>query len=104
MPGTDADLTTKALFEIARQFPIDQIACTLLDREADHNPQPVSLGGIEKRARRHRMWNPNSVDAKSRHLGKIALYQLIICILAAALVRPERAVGDAAHEEGLAVN
>jgi len=53
---------------------------------------------------RHRMWNPNGVDTKSRHLGKIALYQLIICILAAALVRPECAIGDAAHEEGLAVS
>ena len=57
---------------------------------------------IEKRARRDRVRDPHGIEAERRDLGEIALDQPIVGILAAGLVRCERAVGDAAHKEGFA--
>src|SRR5260370_21853283 len=102
MAGANPDLGAKAGFEIAGHLPVDQISGILLGREADHDPQPMLRGYIEKRARRDRVRYANGIEAERRHLGEIALDQPIVGIFAAGLVRPERAIGDAAHKERLA--
>src|SRR5262252_921602 len=56
---------------------------------------------IEKRARRHRVRNSNSIDTKRGHLREIALYQLFVGIFAVCLVRPEGAVSNATNKERL---
>src|SRR5215813_11053548 len=100
MVGTQADLGAKAAYEIPRQIPVDKMAGTLLGREAYHHPQPVRCRDVEKRARRHRVRNSNSIDAQRGHLREIAINELIVGKLAAGLVRPERTIGDATNKEG----
>src|SRR5215831_14449910 len=58
---------------------------------------------VEKRARWHRVRDPNGIDSERGHLREIALYQPVVGIFVTSRVRPERAISYAARKEGLAV-
>jgi len=103
MAGAQADLGAKAGYEITGQIPVYKVAGALLGGEAHHNPQSVFRRDVEKRARRHRVRDPNGIDSERGHLGEITLYRPVIGILVTRLVWPERAISNATHKEGLAV-
>src|SRR5215472_6561868 len=58
---------------------------------------------VEKRARWHRVRDPNGIDSERGHLREIALYQPVVGIFVTSRVRPERAISYAARKKGLAV-
>src|SRR5215467_419092 len=104
MAGAQADLGTKAGYEIFRQIPVYKMAGALLGGEAHDNPKSVLRRDVEKRARRHRMRDPNGIDSERGHLGEITLNQPIVGIFATSRIRTEGAVSNAAHKERLTVH
>jgi hypothetical protein len=111
MAGAHAGLLAHPPLDLAGVLSVNEKADVLLGRQADHDPKPVALRGVEKRARRNGMRDPHAVQAACRDLCEVALDDLEVPVLLAVRVRPERPVRNApdvklliAREHELATN
>ncbi len=96
--GTAADRRADPLLDGVAPRGLVQEGHVLLPGKADHDPQPVSLGRIEKPARRHRV-GAERVEAVGGDGYEIALDLVAGAVLVPVCVRPEGPVRGPAHQQ-----
>ena len=82
-------------------LPVDQETQILFRRESHHHPQAVPRRRVEQGGWGHGVRNADRVEARGRHLRKVAIDDIRLVVFAPAGVRAKRPVGDAADEECL---
>ena len=98
MAGTAADRRADPLLDGVAPRGLVQEGHVLLPGKADHDPQPVSLGRIEKPARRHRV-GAERVEAVGRNGGEVPLDLVAATVLVSERIRAKRSVGGPAHQQ-----
>ena len=96
MSGAGADFFAHHRFERTSAVAIIKETRRAFDRQTDHHPQAVALGGVQKPAWRHGV-SANGVDAARRHQQEVALHRFRGGKLVPLGVGPKRAVGNASN-------
>ena len=104
MTGTASDPRPDQRGDVRGALPVDEEAYVLLGRKPRHDPQAVAQRGVEQRAWRRRVGDPDGVDSDGRHPSEVAFDLPEIVILVPFLVRTEGAVRDTPHVELLAAH
>ena len=99
MPGDRAHLLADDASDVRRRVAVDQVADVLLGREPDHDAEAVALREVEELGRRHRVRDPDDVDAVRGHLREVVVDRGQVVVLAPVRVRLEGAVADPADAE-----
>ena len=81
---------------------VDDEPEVLFGGQTHHHPQPVPMGGVEQRAGRHGVGDPDGIEAVGHHLREVPFDGLEVVILVSIGVGSERAIRDAADIQFLA--
>ena len=99
MPGAGPDAFAHPLLDRASDAPASSRKATCCSQGIPTiTYRSCREGEVEEPARRHRV-GPDGVQPRCGHLLEVALDGELVAVLAARLVRPERAVRDAADVE-----
>jgi len=74
---------------------VDEVTDILLRRNPHHDAEPMTQRGIEERARRHGVRNPQGIDAAGFHLCEIAFDLIYVAIFSLFRIGPEGAIVNA---------
>ena len=98
MPRARAHPLADPLLDRPRALAVVQEGHVLLPGQPDHDHQPVPLRGVEQPAWRDRV-GAQRVEAVPGHRREVGLDHARIGVVAAGVVRAERAVGHALDED-----
>ena len=96
MASAGAHFGTNHLFNRAGALAVIEKSNRALDRQPGHDPQSVTLRGIQQPARRRRV-GANRVDAVGGHVGEVALDPFAGRKFLSLFIRAEGSVGDPPH-------